>query len=413
MPPVLEEGDKLMRKEKQFIPLTLDSNGKTFYSESTWIAVIVLAGLGLLIAGSFAAMWWQYRYVDFRGTIVFLIATQVLNFLLWTTLIRIFPLKERVLRKIYAETKEHRVTDISIFWGIYNVENKVIYFVDGRCGVLVKATRGYLFGRPEGFEEEHFDKLSRFMRHILLGDYTIKYYNRMVSDANIEPLNETERLISKNRTAGIYYLESTVIKFFRELAQWIADIENEYWLIGCNCVERLPDMLIRVDQALEMLDGSIYPDAHLAEETEIYEFIQQYFGLTYINVQNLIKITFKNRSKPMIEVLDILYADQDTEELRSKIESDEHYVVDTQAEDMQLFERLQEENREARESEYRDKLYRVLEDRGLKPEKLSKRKLKKLEKTVTEEELSKAEQKLNAERLSSIYNDIPNDDEML
>ena len=87
-------------------------------------------------------------YVDFRGSIIFLVGSELLNIFFWTALIRIFPLKERVLRKIYAETKEHRTTDIGVFWGIYSIEDGKIFFVDGRCGVLVKATRGYLYGRP-------------------------------------------------------------------------------------------------------------------------------------------------------------------------------------------------------------------------------------------------------------------------
>lgn len=398
-----------MRKGKLFIPLTLDNSGKTFYGEGTWIFIVVLLFLMGFTAVGLASTWWSHMYVDFRGSIIFLVGSELLNIFFWTALIRIFPLKERVLRKIYAETKEHRTTDIGVFWGIYSIEDGKIFFVDGRCGVLVKATRGYLYGRPAGFEEEHFDRLAKFLRHLLTGGYTVKYYNRMVSDANIEPLNETERFISKNRTAGIYYIESSVIKFFRELSQGIADTEREYWLVGCNSVEDLPAMMTRVKQAIDMLYGSIYTEVEIEDQQGIYEFIQNYFGLTYINVQNLIKTTFRKTSKQLVEVVDILYSDQDNSELREAVEHDSNYIPHVDKEDMdnsrEMFEKMQKANREARAREYEEKVNKVLQGRGITTAKLSKKKRKKLEKTITEEELANAEHLINDERIASMFDD--------
>jgi len=66
---------------------------------------------------------------------------------------------------------------------------------------------------------------------------------------------------------------------------------------------------------------------------------------------------------------------------------------------------MQKANREARAREYEEKVNKVLQGRGITTAKLSKKKRKKLEKTITEEELANAEHLINEERIANMFDD--------
>lgn len=391
-----------MRKKKLFVPFTVDNPGRRIYDEWTWVKAIVLIALMLVFAGLWFNLYYTSMYIDFKGTIPFLIITESVNAYVWLALIRYFVIKERFLKKIYSQTKEHRVTDLSVVWGIYNVSGNMLMFIDGRCGVLVSASHGFIFGRPDGFEEMHFDKLSSFMRHILIEGYDVKYYNRMITDANLEPLKETERIVSQTPDTGIYYLEAKTIKYLRELAVKVADTERDYWLVTCNGVDRMQDMLTRVKQAMELLEGSMFTEIRLCDERDVYNFVQDYFGVFYIDVQTLFKNTF-SQSKRYIQVSEWIYADEDLKARQLMIEKNEEYRKREQeileSAYITQYKKLQEANLDMVSREQQAKYNFILQRRGINLKRISRRKYTKLVRTITQEEMEIASREL--ERLRS------------
>lgn len=403
-----------MRQEQQFIPLTLDNKGRSFYNEFTWVGAFTFIALLLVFTGLFASIYAENRGYDIRGTIPFLVISEAANFWFWTWLIRVLVVKERVLKKMYLQERENRITDIGVLWGVYSISDTDILHVDGRCSMLVAVKQGYTKGRQPDFDQIHFDRLTNFYRHLILGGFKIKYYNRQVSDANIEPLQDTEQLVSRNRNTGIYQIEMQIIKFLRQLTEDVSDTEYTYMMISCDNVDMLEDMRMRIAQALEYLNDSLYTDIKLCKERDIYFFIQEIFGLSYINVQQMIKNIFKKESRQLIKIDEIIYSGLGTDRRKQEVAANK----DTRAaalkeednEALARFNAMREENANAIEREYTAKVNWVLEKNGYVVKNLSRKRRSKLEMQISGDELREAEETLQKLRKSKKSDIIKTDD---
>lgn len=395
-------------RNRIFIPLTFDRTGKRFYGEGTYIKAGIVCLLFVTCMGGLLNRWWTTRYVSLiTGSVVFLIVSQLFNLWLWLWIARKWVMKEKILKKIFSEERKHRITDIGAFWGIYSISGDKIYFVDGRCGILVTTSRGYLHGRPPNFEDTHYSMLTMFIRHVLRAGYSIKYYNRMESDANIEALRVTEQRIASQRGTGLYELTTSVIRYLRMLAPSIADTEKETFFICCDNIEMYPKMLSEVKIALEYLKGGLYTDVVICTEKGIYNFIQSYFGLSYINIKSLIRNTFKEASYEMVKLVEFIYTDSDLTE-KSRIINGEisgigradakQPIEESEDEDTRLraeYEALQRAQEERQYKEYLAKTNFILASKGIDLTKFSENKLKKMRAKITPEEMEAATEELN------------------
>lgn len=386
-------------KRTIFMPLTLDSANRRFFTEGSWMLGGGLVLLGGALNVLVIALYDGHKYIDFLGTIPFLVLGLIAVNWFWIFLLRKWVFKEKFFIRLYHDAKEYEVTTLRKFWGIYNIDGTRLMFVDGRIGTLIGMERGYKYGRPEGFEQQHFDCVTRFLRDFLRRGYSLKYYNRSVNDANLGPLADIERNISHMKGTGIYTVETAVIRYYRMVTTTLADSEQEYYLVTCSDIDRINALDEVCEGAMRILEDSMYIGMHRLDEHEVYQFLQQYYGLKYINVSDLIRDVFKRTNKRLVAIKDITYQDMLDLDLTSD-EYDEKLGVDKEREsayaaglpqpseeDYAAFQALQEAQARAIEERKQRAREVALARRGIDIHKTSKRKVAKILKSISEEEL--------------------------
>lgn len=387
-------------KRTQFIPLTLDNSNREFFSEGSWILLGCLILLQGILNVGVIALYNNNKYLNVIGTPVFLILGLIFVNWFCIFIIRKTVFKEKLLIRIYKDAKEYSVTNLSKFWGIYNIDDTRLMFVDGRIGTIIGMERGYKYGRPAGFEKVHYDCVTRFLREFLKNGYSIKYYNRSVNDANLDPLNDIERSIARMKGTGVYTIESAVIRHYRAITTTLADSEKEYYLITCRDINRINNLDQVCADAMSILGDSMYIGIHRLNEHELYGFIQDYYGLKYINVAGLIRDVFKRNNKRLVAIQEIIYQDSLDRDIESN-ELDERlgvskkidellngHKVDTSEEDYATYLAMKEAEQKVIEERRERARMVALARRGVDIHKTSRRKINKILKSISQEELS-------------------------
>lgn len=389
-----------MRKARQFMPLTLVEQAKKFYSEWTVGGSIAVVILAVITSALLIMTYNEHRFAGIRGELWFTILEVVINCWMWLMILRKCLLKESKLKEAYALQREYAITDLGVFWGLYDISDTKIYYMDGSAAVIVSATRSYIQGRPTDFETQHFDKVSRFLRKIIRSGYSMKYSNIIQSDSNIKPLETTEAKINERRSSGIFRLESPIIKFTREVTENLSEVEHDYFLVRCRDSLQMPEMIEVVNLAISELNGGLFSDVHLCDSDEIYEFEKDFFGVEYINTNKMIKQAFEENEYKLVKVEEIIYTGEDSQQTR--LDAERFGVSADNSRLQEEYQSLKRNNEIALEREFRAKQEWVLAQQGYKVSKLSQSRFRKLASKITSEQLNEADRELTHMRLEKL-----------
>lgn len=379
-------------KDKIFIPLTLVRSRNKIINEWTPLKVIVFLTFGIGMTILTRVNYDRFKGIRINGELWFVILSLILIWYITIWLIRKFAIKEKVLLDMYQIYHKHEITDTSIFWGIYSIRDK-IHYLDGTSGLLIKCERGYTKGRPPYWETLHFESITRFIRHMIKNNLHIRYYSNVIDDANTGPLDKTERRINQNKASGVYEMESKVIKYLREITQGISETEEDYFLIQCKDINMESHFEDIVKEGIAMLQDTIFTNVHLCSKQEIYEFEQNYFGLSYINTYRMNQQVFKNSKKKLVTVLERVYSNEVTPEAFERIGKQEAESEYKEAVDN--YNKMLIEKEKKDKAEHEAKVRWILERKGYNVDRISARKFKYLSSKITNEEMLQADKYLN------------------
>lgn len=294
---------------KIFLPLTLDNSTKTLFSGKQLVGFCLFLLLGvtwqvLVIKIGDMTSWplWILIGIDIVGTwfIIFLL--------------RKIVLKENQMIKQYQQHQNLQKTDLGFIWNIFSVRDGHIYYCNGMQALVVQLTHGYLLDRPADQEQIHRDAVKAALGNLTKQGYKFIYLNREVKDSNLEPLMRTEHNLYQFKDTSIYETASKIIRHTFDVCDRIANTEQEYYVIFADSMDTVKRLDHTAKEFLDYLRGGIYVKMKVLDDAEIWEFIAQLYGISYINTAELLSQKFEDNQLPLVKIVDVMRDDDEQQE---------------------------------------------------------------------------------------------------
>lgn len=294
---------------KIFLPLTLDSSTKQLFSGKqllgfcVFFLLLVFWQVAILkIRDSFSLPVWLILLIDFVG-VWFLVF-----------LLRKIVLKENQMMRQYQQHQNLQKTDLGFIWNIFNIHDGHIYYCNGMQAVVIQLTHGYLLDRPPDQEQTHRDAVNIAIGNIAKQGYKFVYLNRESKESNLEPLMRTEHQLYQYKNSSIYETASKIIQHTFNMCSSIANTEQEYYVIFADTMDTVKKLDHAAAEFLNALHGGIYVQKKVLSDDEIWAFIADLYGVSYINTAALLSQKFENNQLPLVRIIDVMRTDDYVEE---------------------------------------------------------------------------------------------------
>lgn len=299
---------------KIFLPLTLDNSTKTMFSGKQLVGFCVFLLLGVAWQICVLRIGDSTNWPTWVLVVIDIVVSWFLIFLL-----RKLVLKENQLIKQYQQHQNLQKTDLGFIWNIFSVREGHIYYCNGMQAVIVQLTHGYLLDRPADQEQVHREAVKTALGNLTKQGYKFMYLNREVKDSNLEPLMKTEHNLYQYRDTSIYETASKIIRHTFDVCDRIANTEQEYYVIFADTMDTIKKLDHAAKGFLDNLHGGIYVKMQILNDDEIWEFIAQLYGISYINTAELLSQKFEDNQLPLVKIVDVI-RDNDDRELSQVIE---------------------------------------------------------------------------------------------
>ncbi len=309
---------------KIFLPLTLDNSTKQLFSGKQLIGfclfflfLVFWQVVILKIRDGFNLPIWAVLLIDLVGV----------WFLVY--LLRKIVLKENQMMKQYQQHQNLQKTDLGFIWNIFNIHDGHIYYCNGMQAVVIQLTHGYLLDRPADQEQIHRDAVNIAIGNMAKQGYKFVYLNRESKESNLEPLMKTEHQLYQYRNSSIYETASKIIQHTFNMCSSIANTEQEYYVIFADNMDTIKKLDHAAAEFLNALHGGIYVQKKVLNDEEVWAFIADLYGVSYINTAALLSQKFENNQLPLVRIIDVVRTDDYTEETE-EASSSIHETSDTQ-----------------------------------------------------------------------------------
>ena len=289
--------------KKVFIPLTLDNSTKTLFSGKQLIGFAIFILLFIFLQVAMLSL----RESVFRkqDQIYFIIGIDIVCTYFLIFLLRKIVLRENEMIKQYQANQNLQKTDISFCWDIYSIREGRIYYCNGTQGILVRLAHGYLLDRPPDQEKMHRELVNLALGNLAKQGYRFIYFNREVRDSNLDPLRVTERNLFKYKDTTIYGPASKIIQHTYKICQTIANTEQEYYLILADNMDAMRKLDYVAKEFIRNLHGGIYVKLDILKDEEIWDFIADLYGISYIDTSALLSKKFEDIDVQLVQVIDV------------------------------------------------------------------------------------------------------------
>lgn len=317
----------MKKDEGIFMPLNISYVQKRDTDRKVVFGII---SLGIFIVGVIIALSISnsFMFSPILGSKPFLIIMILIAFYIATLFLRKFVFKEKELMRLYAEMLEHEITTLNNIWEIFIIENNVASFYDSSSKVFLKCESGFTVSRPPNHESQHRDKVRDFIAYLTKRGYSIDYYNYKNRDANVAPLDNTEKLIRRNKNKVLQDYGATLLKKCRTLGSVCEESKVEYWVVTAPDVGSSAYLEASVEVAASILQGSVYTNIQICGESDIVEFLELVFKIKGINITEMTSGQLIETSQKIIRIVKT-YASKDMVDTNEG--TDEASLVDFQA----------------------------------------------------------------------------------
>lgn len=306
-----------------FIPLTLDNSTKSAFGGAQFVSISAAVVVAVLLQVGLLTFYADNHGFNFFANGFILVAFDIaaLYFILW--ILRKFVFKEDQLLRAYEATKTNEVSDLSLMWDIFNIENNRICFVNGYVATVVRLQHGYVYDRPERHTEMHRECIKNAIAFLNRKGYWFRYYNREVKETNLEPLYKTERLLEQDKGTDFYNLETDIINHVKKLCTSIASTELELYMIIAPDIYTIQDIDIATEEFMSHLKGSLFTFSKRLDTDELYKFMCDYYDLQSIDVDKILKQKYRDTTINVVNVVDVVMeepVESDVEEQSEEVD---------------------------------------------------------------------------------------------
>lgn len=291
--------------DKIFIPLTLDNSTNSAWGNGQFLGVIAAAIAAILLQVGLLMYYGDNTGLKWTASPLFLIPLDLalLYFIVW--LVRKFVFKEGQLLKAYRDNKNNQVSDLGFMWDIFNIEHNRIYYLNGYVGAVVQFRHGYIFDRPELHRDIHRQTIQQAIGSLAKKGYQFRFYNREVKDSNLDSLYETKRKISKNAGSDSYNLITDILNHTERVCTDIATIEVETYVVIATDMYTIQGLDVAVEEMIAATRNGLYTFAERMDDVQIYNFICNLYGITSINVDDILSRKFRDKQLQVVRELEV------------------------------------------------------------------------------------------------------------
>jgi hypothetical protein len=290
------------------VPITLDFAPPHYFSDVDALFTATLTIVLAVVIGYIAILYNTHYLMDLLGSKQFLIGSIVIVLLIYILLLRKFPIKENTLKRLYLQTKENEVTDLSAAWDVYNIsKDGLISFMCGVTGKLVQLSKGGILNLPDDYMDIHADCVCNFLNYMVSAGYHFDYLNLRVKEPNLKGLETTEASLNDFIGTPFYDIASAQIAAIRAEATELAESDREYYLFYTNQMQLAKNLDKNIRSAESFLGKSLYVEYHTLNPKECFDLQQSYFKFSYINVNNLLGAKFDVNAEEYLQVIDVAY----------------------------------------------------------------------------------------------------------
>lgn len=292
--------------KKVFIPLTLDNSTKRLFSGRQIIGIVICV-LALLMLQISAIRLYDAMELKTKLAGVIAVGADLVGLYIITLIFRKVILRENEMMRNYQDSQRLQKTDISFCWDIFAIKNNRIYYCNGTQGVIVSLSHGYLLDRPSNQAELHREAIKRALGNLTKQGYSFVYFNREVQDSNLESLEETERRLSAFKGQDVYNVANDIIRYTYKVCRSVANTEQEFYLILAGDMSTIDRLSHATKEFLDSLRGSIYIRMDVLADDEIWKFISDQFGTSYIDPASLLTRKFEHNDAQFVFVEEVVH----------------------------------------------------------------------------------------------------------
>lgn len=225
---------------------------------------------------------------------------------------RKISLNENAKLKEYIEMIDHELTTVEDLWDISAIDGNLISYTSGSYKVYIRCQKGYVVSREPSHREEHYRRLSRFLRVLLNQGFYIEYYSYRDGDSNLEPLFEIEKNLKNSKNDALTAYGNATIKFCRRLQNQCNKSEIEYFGVECRDLNYSSKLIDIVTAAItDYLSGSLYTDIRLCDVSDITEMITKIHKVRGVNVRDMMLGQSLKTQQQVVKILDVYYNKND------------------------------------------------------------------------------------------------------
>lgn len=278
------------KNNNQFLPMNVEGSGyndKFMTTPKMVTIILILASLFLVIT------YLTSNYIKWTGWVILLAAW----FIVSLYALRYIVFEEKFYYRMYKEMQNKTVTTPATFWNIASVKDTedgaILTYADAKVGIIVKVNRDTITGKPEGFEEVHYDAVSDFYRSVWNGKYNIVHMNLMEPAGNDPRLSELDKIAVNCENQNIKRLVQMQVGHIKIKASKSL-YESDYYLIYTYNIDKV-DYIVAdvVESMLKLLDGA-YIGYSILDKKELIELDKYQFGVRYFNMTDASLNIYKN-----------------------------------------------------------------------------------------------------------------------
>lgn len=199
---------------------------------------------------------------------------------------RFIIFEEKMYKKQYDEMKKHKITSPALFWDIASIKDTkdgaILTYGDGKIGVMVKLEGDTITGKPDNFEEQHYDAISDFYHKLMDYRYNFIQMSIMEHAGNDPRLTELDKLITKNKNINIQRLIELEVGYTKAITRRTL-YESDIYLVYTKDTTRIDTILNDVEESLYELMSGAYIGFRFFNSKDVMEFVKNQFGVDYFN----------------------------------------------------------------------------------------------------------------------------------
>lgn len=278
---------------QMFIPMNVDGGGGNASFWNTGKTMIISA-LGIVDFFLFTGM--ASQGFNWASTLLCGIIIGIVNILL----IRIFIIEEKYYLKMYEKQKKYEIAEPNLFWNV-NIQNKnILYYLDGKMGVIVKMERDTIVGKDEDFKEKHYDAWSDFYKELNLHKLKRVQMNLMDTAGDDPRFKELDKLVVGAKfNDNLKELVEKQVGHIKAKARNTL-FEDDYFLIYTDNYTPYEELVQNVHICVGKLLKGAFIGYKILDRNALNELFKSEFGIKYFNEDKASISLYGNVSKSVV-----------------------------------------------------------------------------------------------------------------